>query len=173
MSDIPNDIIPMGRVLGAFGILGWVKIKSDTQNPDSLAEYSYIYCLTNDIWMKYKISKFMLRGDVCCVKLDKIDDRDQAQKLRGLTIGVPRSNFPKLDTNEYYCADLIGMMVINQDNIELGVIRDFLTAGGSSVMCINKADNKELLIPFIKQYVQTVKIDDKLVIVDWGLDYLA
>lgn len=167
---MPNNIIPMGRVVGAFGILGWLKIKTDTQEEDSLGRYPKLLLNINHNWVNYKVEKFFAKAEVFHVKLEGISDRDQAALLRGTVVGIERDMFPKLPDNEYYWTDLIGLTVNNLANELIGTIESLMETGANAVLVIKNGD-KQHLIPFVDNYIINVDIKNQQVVVDWGLDY--
>ncbi|MBP9742668.1 MAG: ribosome maturation factor RimM [Burkholderiales bacterium] len=165
-----NNVIPMGKIIGAFGVLGWVKIKSSSTNPESLGSYVDVLLFINSKWANYKIEKFFLKSDILHVKLADINTRDQAIALRGVTIGVLRSKFPTLAQDEYYWTDLIGLTVSNLSQQLLGTVDDLMETGANSVLVI-KNEDQQYLVPFVGSYIINVDMEKRQIIVDWGLDY--
>lgn len=104
------------------------------------------------------------------VKFEGIDDRDQAFALRGYTIEIPRESFAPTEEDEYYWADLVGMTVINKENIVLGKVSNLMETGANDVLMI-KGEHGQILIPFVSNYIESVDTDSKTIIADWGLDY--
>lgn len=165
-----NNVIPMGKIIGAFGVLGWVKIKSSSTNPDSLGGYGDLLLSINNSWTSYKIEKFFTKSDILHVKLAQINTRDQAIGLRGVTVGVLRSKFPELAQDEYYWTDLIGLSVCNLSQQLLGTVENLLETGANSVLVI-KNEDQQYLVPFVGNYIINVDMEKGQIIVDWGLDY--
>ena len=163
-------IIPMGKIIGPFGILGWLKIKTGTADSDSLSRYSQLLLQTNCTWINYKIEDFFTRDNIFHVKLENISNRDQAMAVKGTIVGIARDEFPSLDNDEYYQADLVGCNVYNKEQQLLGKIVDFMETGAHSIMVI-KDDTTERLIPFVGAYVINVDLALDQITVDWGLDY--
>ncbi len=165
------SIVPMGTITGAFGVLGWVKIKSDSDSPENLTKFDSILIQIDDIWKEYKLIESFSKENFLYVKLDKVSDRDIAMSLKGLTIGVLRDKLPKLADNEYYQFDLIGFSVFNK-NDQLGTVEKFMMNGANSIMVIKiKNDLKELLIPFVNKFIIDVNLQNKSILVDWEISY--
>ena len=87
--------------------------------------------------------------------------------LRGMEIGVPRSQLPELDEEEHYWRDLIGAQVVDLNEELLGTVAGLLETGVHDVLRVRRSEpgQSELLIPFVKAYVLAVT-PDKLT-VDW------
>lgn len=163
---MPDNIIKMGHITGAFGILGWVKIKTDT----NIANYKELLLSINGKWIPYKLEKCSNNEASANVKFESITNRDEAMALKGTVVGLERNKFPKLADDEYYQADLLGLTVTNLQNENLGTITNIMDTGGNIVLVV-KDNMLERLIPFVGVYVASVSIEKKQVIVDWGLDY--
>jgi 16S rRNA processing protein RimM len=99
-----------------------------------------------------------------------INDRNKAEALIGNIVAINRDEFPDTDTDEYYWVDLIGLKVINLQQELLGTIDSMMDTGANSVMVVKDEENTRL-IPFVAAYVTDVDMQNKQVIVDWGLDY--
>jgi|JI61114BRNA_FD_contig_91_760474_length_2134_multi_3_in_0_out_0_3 16S rRNA processing protein RimM len=168
---IPANLIDMGYIANAFGIQGWVKIKTATEYSDSLDEYTQVYLKLKDgTILSKKIEKSFARDGVFHAKLAGVDDRDAAFALKGTIVAVDREEFPDLDEDEFYWVDLIGLNVINVQGESLGVVKDLMETGANDVL-VAKLEQEERLIPFVAQYVVKVDMQNKQIIVDWGLDY--
>lgn len=164
-------MIVMGRIVGAQGLQGWVKVQAFTQYLDALMEYS-TWNIGNDghPWREYKVAECKLHTKVLVAKFEGIIDRTAAEKFKGMLVAVPRSSLPKTDENEYYWSDLIGMHVVNLEGEQLGFVDHLLDMGANDIMCVHREEG-EILIPFLAHVVQQVSMDEKLIRVDWQADY--
>jgi 16S rRNA processing protein RimM len=164
-------MVVMGRVVGAQGLQGWLKVQTFTEHLDSLIDYN-IWQLGNDKhpWREYKVLECNLHTKVLVAKLEGVADRTTAEKFKGLLIAIPRSKLPLQAENEYYWSDLIGMKVINQSNETLGRVETLLETGANDVLCVRN-EKGEILIPFLNTVVQQVSLDEKIIRVDWHADY--
>ncbi|MBF1288293.1 MAG: 16S rRNA processing protein RimM, partial [Neisseria sp.] len=86
------------------------------------------------------------------------------------TIEIPRESFAPTEEDEYYWTDLVGMTVINKENIVLGKVSNLMETGANDVLMI-KGEHGQILIPFVSNYIESVDTDSKTIIADWGLDY--
>jgi 16S rRNA processing protein RimM len=108
-----------------------------------------------------------------------VTDRDVALTLRGSRIYISRSEFPVLETDEFYWVDLLGLDVVNVAGVNLGKVADMIDNGAHSVMRIEYLDTDksgkpvvgERLIPFVGVFVKTVDQAAKQIIVEWEADY--
>ncbi|MCX8514718.1 MAG: ribosome maturation factor RimM [Burkholderiales bacterium] len=165
-----NLIVPMGRIIGAFGILGWVKIKTDTQDYDSLSRYKHLLLYINNNWVNYKVENFFVKENFFHVKLSTVNNRDEAFNLKGVIVGIARKEFPPLAADEFYQTDLLNFTVVNTKNEYLGQVTNFMDNGAGTILVIQD-ETKERLIPFVQQFIIDVSLPAKQITVDWELNY--
>ncbi|WP_369683373.1 ribosome maturation factor RimM [Nitrosomonas communis] len=167
----------MGHIIGPFGILGWVKIASYSENIESLLDYSVWWLgKGDDAWSAMKVVSYNIHDNKLIVAFQGYHDRTQASHLKGMQIAVPRDQLPHLPENGtegYYWSDLIGTSVFNLQNEEFGYVIGLLRTGANDVLQVRsvRGDQKERLIPFIDQVIVEVDLTARKITIDWGLDY--
>lgn len=179
MSALPagsEQVLKVGRVLTAFGIKGWVKIHSDTEPRENILAYRPWYLWRDNRWQAVEVVEGQAHGKGVVARLRGVDDRNAAELLRGVDIGIPVHSLPALSEGEFYWRDLIGLQVVNAEGILLGVVDHLLETGANDVMvvrpCEGSVDGEQRLVPWVLgQVVQRVEKDAKRIIVDWGVDY--
>jgi len=166
-------MVVMGKIVGAQGILGWVKVQTFTEYLDGLLDYqSWYVSVDQQSWREIKVLEANVHGKILIAKLQGITDRTAAERCKGWLVAVPRTSLPPAEENEYYWSDLIGLKVINLADAELGTVDTLLETGSNDVLSVRDAAGKELLIPFIASVIQRVDLAEKIVRVDWQADYL-
>jgi 16S rRNA processing protein RimM len=119
------------------------------------------------------------QGDIVVATAEGLEDRNDAEALKGARVYVSRSAFPTPDDDEFYWVDLIGLSVVNKEGEALGKVVDLLDTGPHCVLrCVTEAaegakpaEAAERLIPFVSAYIVSVSLADKRIVADWGLDY--
>ena len=189
-SALPDDAIEVGRVLDAWGVKGWLKILPHSSDPEALFSAKSWFLQTPDAKFRPGFNVFTgtvavavdeakTHSDSVVAKIDGLDDRNDAEALRGCRIFLPRSSFPVASKDEYYWVDLIGLNVVNREGVALGCVRDLMATGPHSVLCVEYAvvredgssATEERMIPFVAAYVDAVDLADKSITVDWQPDY--
>ena len=161
----------MGRVLGPFGIQGWIKLRTFTESPDGLADHPSWWLRTKAGWVAAEVEDFKVRPAAVSAKLRGVDDRSAAELLRGFDVAVTREELGEVEEGEYYWVDLVGLAVVNLQDEALGQVEELLRTGGSDVLVVR--GERERLIPFIAQYVKSVDRGAGRITVDWEAGYDA
>ena len=159
----------MGRIVAAFGIQGWVKLKTFTDDPNALDEFAEWLVDTPEGWRYMALEEFAVRPNGTAAKLEGCDDRNAAERLRGADVAVPRESLAESAAGEHYQVDLVGLQVVDEAGSELGRVDSFFATGDSSVMVVR--GKKERMIPFVPQYVLSVDRGAGRIVVDWKADY--
>ena len=156
----------MGKVLVPYGVNGWVKVYSFTEKIESFLTYKKLY-LSKDQknWLEIKIKEIKLHGKTIIVKFSEIADRSQAETYKNYLIGVPKDYLPQLNDNQYYWNDLIGLEVLNLQDVSFGLVDTYIETGANDVIVV-KGD-KERLIPYTPMTVLKVDTIKNKIIVDW------
>jgi len=170
----------LGQIVGVWGVKGWVKLHSYTRNRAGIADYPTWLLRsrrTSDELKSVNVLSCREQGQGIVAQLEGIDDRDQANALRGLTILVKRSDMPALLEGEYYWQELIGLVVSNEQE-KIGVVNSILETGANDVLVVKQivdgddVDSPEVLIPYAPQVVLQVDIEQGTMIVDWDPKFL-
>ncbi|NRF67901.1 ribosome maturation factor RimM [Aquincola sp. S2] len=183
----PDDAIEVGRIVGAFGIKGWIRVHPFSSDPKALFSSRRWFLRAPEgpgpkaaaLPSLLRITQSKEQGDAVVAAAQEVPDRNAAEALKGARIFIGRSSFPTAGDGEYYWIDLIGLAVINRQGELLGTVSDLLDTGVHSVLRVRRPeaapgaapDESERLIPFVGAYVDDVNLAERRITVDWGLDY--
>lgn len=163
-----NRIIVLGHIAGVHGIRGWVQVFSHTEPREAILDYRP--WLLGDGKRPVEPLDGARHGKTVIVRLEGIEDRDQAERLVGQTIGVERRDLPELGQGQFYWADLIGLEVVLKDGESLGTVEDLMATGAHDVLVVR--GDRERLIPFVlDRTVLKVDFESLRITVDWDADY--
>jgi 16S rRNA processing protein RimM len=174
-TDLPADAVEVGRVLGAWGIKGWIKVLPFATDPQALFSTKRWYLRPSDgpgaapppllrVTESREQAGFVVAG------AQEVVDRNAAEALKGARVFVARSSFPTAGADEYYWVDLIGCAVVNREGVAFGTVIDLIDTGAHSILRVVSGDD-ERLIPFVAAYIDTVDLPARNITVDWGLDF--
>ena len=161
----------MGRIVGAFGVQGWVKVKPYTERPEALGAFASWLVEAPGGWREMALEGFDVHSKGPVARLAGCADRTDAERLRGCEIAVPRAALGEAEEGTHYQVDLVGLEVRDTDGNALGTVDGFVAAGETSVMVVK--GGAERLIPFVPAYVKAVDREARRITVDWKADYDA
>jgi 16S rRNA processing protein RimM len=164
-------MVIMGRIAAAHGIRGWVKIHPYTEYLDGLQGFETWWLGTEGgSWRKVEVSHCEVHNKTLAARFAECDDRNAAEKLKGLLVAVPRSSLPSQSDGEYYWVDLIGLEVVNEQGDCLGKVDHLLETGANQVLSV-MTEGSQLLIPFVEAVIKRVDLQGRKILVDWMADY--
>lgn len=190
--DFPPDAVEVGRVSGAWGVRGWIRVQPYSEDPQALLGSNQWFLRVPEgvadgfvlpAWAQpLQIAEARPQAGSVVASAQDLADRDQAQALKGCRVFVPRSSFPVVPPDEYYWVDLIGLAVVNRDGDKLGRITGLIDTGVHPVLRVAEVDSSEpgmresaspagepheRLIPFVDAYIDKVDLSRGCVYVDW------
>ncbi len=176
-ADPPADAVVLGRVSGAWGVRGWLRVTPFNDPHDSILTAQSRWWLRGRAGCRVlAIEQARIHGDAILAKARGIDDREAAVALKGDEVMIGRSAFPQAPADEVYWVDLIGCAVRNRAGAPLGIVAAVETFGADPVLRVEMpgdAPDRVLrrLIPLVPAHVVEVDLPGRQVLVDWGLDY--
>ena len=169
---LDDDFIVIGRITSTHGVKGWVSIESYSSNKKDIFNYK-LFLNNNKKFTTIDVSDYKLMPKKIILKIKNIDSIDTAETLLGYQIYTKSNQLNELDEDEYYWNKLIGCNVYtDENNLLLGKVTSIIRNISSVILVIKHKENKEeILIPFIKTYLQEVNLKEKIIKVDWENDY--
>lgn len=167
----PGRRILMGRIRGAFGVRGEVKLESFSDPPGAVLRYRPLLLRTAQ-GLERELEGIRGRATAkgIVAQIPGVEDRDAAQALFGAELYVPRSALPPPRPGEYYWVDLEGLKVVTVDGVALGEVSHLLSTGANDVLVVR--GERERMIPFVRpDYVTSVDFDTATITVDWDPDF--
>ncbi|MGN2246327.1 ribosome maturation factor RimM [Frateuria sp. GZRR35] len=162
----------VGRIVGLYGVQGWLKIESWTEPRTQIFKYQP--------WLLEKAPGEVMevggitgrpqgKGLIC--QLPGVDDRDAAAALVGLDIHVARELLPPPAKGEYYWVDLEGLEVVTTEGVLLGRVSHLFATGANDVVVVRDG-TRERLVPFVQgTYVRSVDLSGGRMVVDWDPEF--
>ena len=177
--------LELGKIVGFWGVKGWIKVHSYTRERQDIAKYATWYLsraessaiptLTHADVSPKALIECRAQGKGLVAKLSEVETRELAESLIGQSILVKTSDLPKLPEGEYYWHQLIGLTVVNE-TAELGQVEALMETGANDVLSVAPRDesgqeSQRILIPYNSDRVLSVDLDTQQITVDWDAEY--
>jgi len=175
MNTPEKKMLLAGKISGAYGIKGWVKLLVFTDPPENFFAFRGHQVLRQGRAEPISFSQGRAQGKGMVAKVPGVDTRTAAELLRGTEIWVPKTELPELDPGEYYWDQLLGLRVWVEHGgqpLLLGEVDHLLETGANDVLvlrpCDGSIDERERLIPYLPDDV-VVSVDraEGRMTVDW------
>ena len=167
----------VGKLGSTYGIRGWLRIYSSTEQAESIFDYKHWFLKIKGELQPTELENWRHHNHEIIVKLKDVDDREAAKTLANVQLGVDLSVFTEMEEGDYYWHDLIGCSVVNLEGYAMGTVTEMMETGSNDVLVV-KANTKdafgkqERLIPFLyEQVVKRVDLTTKTIEVDWDAGF--
>ncbi len=179
MSAGSSNLVNIGRITAVYGVKGWVKIHSYTENPEDVFRYIPWMLKTPHGIKPVEIDESRPHGKGFVAHITGVDDRDMAAAYTGVEIAVDRRQLPDLPDGDYYWSQLQGLAVISDyqgQSHRLGYVAKLMETGANDVLVVvpddNSVDERERLIPYVPgQFVTVVDLSAGEMRVDWDPEF--
>lgn len=188
-----SDFVVLGKIIGFFGVKGWVKVHSHTEPRENIVSYKQWWLGKGENKQVINVLNGKRTGKNVVAELEGIGSREQAEGLMGKSISIPRNAMPALSNGEIYWTDLVGCDVEDTNGNRLGPVERLFETGANEVLVViderlevqqaaksgigkdktgkSRADG-ELLIPWIRpDVVKAVDVAARKIVVDWDPDF--
>lgn len=152
-----NEYLVIGEVLKPQGVRGEVKVRPITCDETRFEELESVLLKKGDAFESIGVKPVRIDGDAVYLKFDGIDDRDQAEKLRGQLLYVDRAHAVELDDDANFIVDLIGLDGVDDEGGRYGKLVDVMQPGGNDVYVFRDEKRRETLVPALKTAI--LKVD--------------
>jgi 16S rRNA processing protein RimM len=159
---VGSELILVGRVAGAFGVRGEVRITSYTAEPAALLVYRDLKRQDGSPALTL-VSGRPAKGGLV-VRAAEVETREEAEALRGLQLYVPRDVLPEPEEDEFYVADLIGLSAVTPEGEVLGTIKSAQDFGAGDLLEIQPASGASWYLPFTKDAVPEVHLGERKIV---------
>lgn len=159
---IDNQFVRIGKITGAHGLEGRVKVLVFSDVSGRFEPGNTLFLKIKSEFTEYTSTDYKEQpGRFSLLKLEGIDNREEALSLKGIEIFISRKAAEKtrklLDKDDFYYYDLIGCSVY-LDNELFGEVASIMQAGAGDILVLKSKDGRELFIPFIDSMVDTKNI---------------
>lgn len=161
-SDVNN--LCVGVVVGAQGLNGAVRIKSYTNTPTAIGNFNE---LVDENGVSVALHLVRVQKGIVVTRIAGVSDRTEAESWIGKNLYVARSVLPKLERDEYYFADLIGLRVESPKGVEVGRVIAVYDFGAGGIIDIEKDDgeSENVMLPFTAEAVPLIDIPNSYLVV--------
>lgn len=155
-----EDLLQVGIITSTHGVRGEVKVYPTTDDPRRFRRLKEVVLDTGREKLNLEIEGVKFFKQFVILKFKGLDNINDIEKYRQKSLYVTRKNAVRLQRDEYFIADLIGLKVQDEDGTELGTVKDVIETGANDVYEVEMADGMSLLLPAIKQCILNVDVEN-------------
>ena len=155
-----EDLLQVGIITSTHGVRGEVKVYPTTDDPRRFRRLKEVVLDTGREKLNLEIEGVKFFKQFVILKFKGLDNINDIEKYRQKSLYVTRKNAVRLQREEYFIEELIGLRVQDEDGTELGTVKDVIETGANDVYEVEMADGRSLLLPAIKQCILNVDVEN-------------
>ena len=163
-----DNTMIIGKIAGAHGIEGELKIIPLTDEAERFTDLDYFICEQR----KYNIRSVRFHKGNVLIRTKEIIDRSAAERMHNKMIEIDRSDAVQLEAGEYFVEEMKGLKVYDTSSDRTSTIKDIWQTGGADILVFDFGD-KELMLPFLKDNVSEVNMDERYMKADMSKGVLG
>ncbi len=156
-----EDFLIVGTITTPHGVHGEVKIFPQTDDTRRFKKLKEVYLDTGKEKHLLHPESVKFFKQFVIIKFKEFNSMNEVEGLRNKNLMVDREHAVKLQKDEYFISDLIGVKVYREDDSLLGELYDVLQTGANDVYLVKKEDGKEVLLPAIKECIKEVDMENR------------
>ena len=153
------EFLRVGTIASTHGIRGEVKVFPTTDDVKRFKKLKHCFLDTGKERIPLEVESVKFLKQFAILKFEHYDNINDIEKYKGKSLYVTRENAVKLQKDEYFIADLIGMTAVSDDETLKGTLTDVIETGANDVYVIALEDGRELLLPAIKECILKVDVE--------------
>lgn len=160
-----EQFLRVGVITSPHGIQGEVKVFPTTDDINRFKKLKEVFLDTGRERVLLHVERVKFFKGMAILKFKEFSSINEVEQYRKKDLYVSRDQAVKLDPNENFIADLIGLSVVTDQGEEFGTVKDILQTGANDVYVIDGTDGKEYLFPSIRECILDVDLEAGKVLV--------
>ena len=156
-----EKLLQVGVISSTHGVRGEVKVFPTTDDIKRFKKLKKVFLDTGRAHLELEVEGVKFFKQFAILKFKGIDNINDIEKYKGRSLLVDREHAVRLQKNEYFIADMIGMTVFTDDGKEFGTLKDVMETGANDVYVIDSKEHGEVLVPAIKQCILNVDVENQ------------
>lgn len=156
-----DEMLQVGVITDTHGIKGEVKVFPTTDDVNRFDYLKKAYIDSKEGLIPVKVNSVKYFKQYVIIKFKGINDINDIEKYKKSPLLVTREDAVPLEEGQYYITDIIGINVYTDDGVNIGTLKEVLQTGANDVYIVRNSENKEILIPAIKQCILDIDLEKK------------
>jgi len=154
-----ENLLRVGVITSTHGVRGEVKVFPTT---DDMNRFKKLKTVILDLGKEQKtltVEHVKFFKNMVILKFKGLDNINDVEMLRQKDLLITRDQAVKLNPDENFIVDLIGLQVMTDEGTKLGVMTDVLQTGANDVYIVKMESGKAILLPEIKDCILNVDLE--------------
>lgn len=162
-----ENYLEVGKIVNTQGLKGEIRVISLTDFAEERYKKGSVLTIFQDGKepVEITVSSHRKHKNFDILTFEGHPRIEDVEGYKGSILKVSKEHIQELEGEEYYYHQIIGLSVVTEDGTQLGTIKEILSPGANDVWVVGEKGKKDLLIPYIKDVVNEVNLEEGMVIV--------
>ena len=154
-----ENLLRVGVITSSHGVRGEVKVFPTTDDMNRFKKLKTVILDTGKEHKTLTIEQVKFFKNMVILKFKGLDNINDVEMWRQKDLLITRDQAVKLNPDENFIVDLIGLTVLTDEGETLGEMKDVLQTGANDVYIVKTCAGKEVLLPAIKDCILNVDLE--------------
>lgn len=157
-----ETMLRVGVITSPHGVRGEVKVFPTTDDAKRFKSLKNVLLDTGKEKLPLDIENVKFFKNMVILKFKGYDNINDIERYRQKDLLITREQAVKLEEDEYFITDLIGLAVLDEEGVRLGTVKDVMETGANDVYVVEQENGRELLLPAIGDCILDVDIENRI-----------
>lgn len=153
-----EELLQVGVITSTHGVRGEVKVFPTTDDKERFRDLKKVILDSGKEKINLKIEGVKFFKKFAILKFKGMDHINDVEKYKRCPLLIEREDAVSLEENEYFIADMLGMVVVTEDGVHFGTLKDVMETGANDVYVIESRQYGEVLVPAVKECILDVDV---------------
>lgn len=154
-----EKLLSVGKILNFHGIQGEVKVGYTAGKEEQLTKIRKVFAVIGSKTIPLTVESIRFHKQFALIKFREISSVNEAIEIKGAYLKIHKNTLEtKLEKNEFYIDDLVGLEVFDQEQNLIGKVSQVVNIRGEDLLVIKNSENQEYMIPFVQELVPEVDV---------------
>lgn len=154
-----NNLLEIGKIVNTHGLRGDVKVAVWMDYPEDFETLDTVYLKTKKEYIKLTVQHVKYQKNNIIVKFEEYNNINDIEMYKNYVLYADRDELEELPEGVHYIVDLIGLDVVDEDGVKIGVLADVFNTGANDIYDVKRQGKKNLLLPVIDDVVKDIDIE--------------
>lgn len=154
-----NNLLEIGKIVNTHGLRGDVKVAVWMDYPEDFETLDTVYLKTKKEYIKLTVQHVKYQKNNIIVKFKEYNNINDIEMYKNYVLYADRDELEELPEGVHYIVDLIGLDVVDEDGVKIGVLADVFNTGANDIYDVKRQGKKNLLLPVIDDVVKDIDIE--------------
>ncbi len=162
-----GKLISIGKILNFHGIKGEVKVGFSAGKEALLKTLKKVFIFQNDEKIAYDVESVRFHKNFAIIKFKQINSINDVMAIKGLLVHIDEATLKSgLEADEFLISELSGLIAYDTNGEKIGIVSGVGENKASNLLEIEKTNGLKFMVPFVKEWVPVVDIDNGKIVVN-------